>query len=289
MNDLATVRRLQIIAKQRVLDLFYGAYRSAFKGRGIEVEDIREYIPGDDIRAMSWAKTASSGKPFVKTFREERDLTVTLVVDISASVLFGSEWETKRKRVAEIGALLAFSAIFNHDKVSLLLFSDGVERYIPPKRGNKHGIRLIRELLSYKASQRKTDIAKALQYLHRVQRKRSIVFLISDFLSPAWEKAFLLAAKKDDLIAILVQDVSENLMPAMGLVSSSNLETDEELIIDFTQSCVQASNEEKKRMNEHIRNVVNASGASCLDIRTDSSYDDVVLAFFKRRAKALER
>lgn len=170
------VRSIQIAAKERVLDLFYGAYRSAFKGRGIEVEDLREYVPGDDVRAISWSRTASMGRPYIKTFREERDLVVTLIVDISASCNFSSKYTVKRDRIAEVGALLAFSAIYNHDKVALLLFSDHVEKYIPPKRGERHGIRLVRELLSFQPEGRKTDIGKALAFCRKLKRKEQLSF-----------------------------------------------------------------------------------------------------------------
>ena len=194
------IKRIQILAKQRVLDLFYGAYRSAFRGKGIEVDDIREYVAGDDIRSISWAKTARMGKPYVKTFREERDLTITFMVDVSASLDFGSTLSTKRVMAAEIGALLAYAALYNHDKVALLLFSDRIEKYIPAKRGERHVSRVIRELLSFSAEGVGTDIARALEFLHGVEKKRSILFLLSDFLSHGWEKAFAIASKKDDLV-----------------------------------------------------------------------------------------
>jgi len=288
-SELATVRRIQIAAKQRVLDLFHGAYKSAFKGRGIEVEDIREYIQGDDIRAMSWSRTATMGKPYVKTFREERDLTVTLMVDISASLNFGSHFHTKRERLAEIGALLAFSAIYNHDKVSLLLFSDRVERYIPAKRGDKHGMCIIRELLSYNPVGRQTNIADALHFLQHVQSKRAIVFLLSDFLSPSWERDFMLAEKKEDLVAIRIQDPVEKKMPAVGLVFARDLETGVCRMIDIDQKTIDTMTEEDQKNSKHFHSIVESVGANYIDITTDSPYEDALLAFFKKRKRKLVR
>ena len=284
-SELEKIKRIQITAKQRVLDLFYGAYRSAFKGRGIEFEDIREYIHGDDIRAMSWSRTATMGKPYVKTFQEERDLTVTLMVDISASLNFGSLYDTKRERLAEIGALLAFSAIYNHDRVSLLLFSDRVERYIPAKRGDKHGVSLIRELLSYTPSGCQTDIAQALHFLQSVQKKRSIVFLLSDFISPPWEHAFVLAEKKLDLIAIRIQDPEEEKLSTIGLVYAKDLETGEIKMVDIDHKAVAAMTKKREQATTQFHAAVASAGGSYIDVATHRSYEEALLAFFHKRKR----
>lgn len=281
------VRSIQITAKQRVLDLFYGAYRSAFKGRGIEVEDLREYVPGDDVRAISWSRTALMGRPFIKTFREERDLVVTLVVDISASCNFSSRYEVKRERMAEVGALLAFSAIYNHDKVSLLLFSDHVEKYIPPKRGERHGIRLVRELLSFQPKGKKTDIGRALAFLQKTEKKSAIVFLISDFLDEEYKKEFMLASKKDDLIAVRVRDPYELNMPLMGLTRFVDEETDQKQLIDVNDSYLKEFRAKAADNNRRFAELVGKSGASSIEISTEGSFEQDIFLFFQKRERIL--
>jgi uncharacterized protein (DUF58 family) len=281
------IKRIEIEPKQNALDLFSGMYRSVFKGKGIEVEDIREYQIGDDIRSISWAKTAQLGRPFVKNYREERDLTVLLVVDISASESFVSHFASKRERSAEIAALIGFSAIYNHDRVGLVLFSSVVEKYIPPKRGLRHGVRLIRELLAFKPKKKGTNIAEALSFINKVARKRLICFLISDFLSEGFDKEFLLAASKEDLIAMRIYDEEEENLPELGLVRIKDLETDETTIVDVNEKTIKNFQALQKERVEKFRKLVGESGADTIELATKGSYREPIMAFFKKRKKRL--
>jgi len=279
------IRQVEIEAKQRVLDLFAGMYHSAFKGQGIEVEDIREYHPGDEVRAIAWSRTAKMGRPFVKNFREERDLTVMLVVDFSGSEQFGSHFETNRERMAEVGALLAFSAIYNHDRVGLILFSSDIELYIPPKRGLRHGMRLLRELLEFQPKKKGTSLAGALGFLQKVVRKRCIAFVLSDFQAPNFEKEFRLVSQKDDIVAIRIMDAEEKRLPPIGLVRMKDLETGEVDIVDLNDEIVQQFEEEQKRVQSAFNTLVGQSGADIIDISTEGEYYSAIHAFFKARRR----
>lgn len=277
------IRKIEIQAKQSVLDLFSGMYRSRFKGKGIEVEDLREYLPGDDVRSISWSRTAHMGKPYIKNFREERDLTVLLVVDISASLLFGSHFEMKRERMAEVAALLAFSAIYNNDRVGLILFSSEIEKYIPPKRGLKHGVRLIRELLSFEAKKRCTDIAHALHFLNQVMHKRCITFLLSDFQAEGYAKEFLLTSKKNDLVGIRIFDPEEERLSPMGLVQLRDPESEESVLVDITEDVSKEYSEKQKAFLNALQAIVGKSGASLLEIETKGNYETILRTFFGAR------
>ena len=286
MADLFNkVRCIEIAAKERVLDLFSGMYHSAFKGKGIEPEDLREYQPGDDIRAISWSKTAQMGRPFVKNFREERDLTVLLIVDISASQFFGSHYETKRERMAEVAALLAFSAIYNQDRVGLILFSSEIEKYIPPKRGTRHGLRLIRELLAFEPQKTGTDLAGALSFASKMTKKRSISFLLSDFLAPNYTKEFLLAAKKNDLVAIRISDPEEDILTPLGLVHFVDLETGKRERFDLNEEAVRKFSDEQKLRVSEFKTLVGKANAAAIEIETKGAYEPALENFFKMRKK----
>ena len=281
------VRRLEISAKERVLDLFSGMYHSAFKGQGIEIEDIREYQPGDDIKSISWTKTAQMGRPFVKTFHEERDLIVFLLVDISSSQDFASKGIFKRELVAELGALLAFSAIFNHDRVGLILFSSEIEKYIPPKRGTRHGVRLIRELLTFKPKNRGTDIAKALKFLQTVHHKKAICFLLSDFLTDTpYEHDFLMTSKKDDLIAIRIFDPLEENLPPLGLIQLEDLETGKRGLYNIDQKVQKEFQENVKKRISKLTKLAKEVSASLIEMSTQDAPYDALHRFFKLRKKA---
>ena len=229
---LKRVRRIQIITSAMVNDLFAGQYHSAFKGRGMEFEEVREYQPGDDVRTIDWNVTARTGHPFVKSYREERELTVVLLVDVSASQDFGTDTQLKSELVAELGATLAFSAIQNNDKVGLILFTDRIERAVPARKGTRHVLRVIRELLYHQPAGRGTDIAAALEYLSRVLRRRAVVFLISDFQAPSFRDALRVVRHRHDLIPISVGDQREALLPAVGYVELLDPETGEQLLVD---------------------------------------------------------
>ena len=227
------VRAIEIRTRGAVNELFSGEYHTAFKGRGIEFSEVREYVPGDDVRTIDWNVTAREGKPYIKLFEEERELVVMLLVDVSASGEFGSVAGFKREMAAEVAAVLSFSALRNNDKVGLILFSEEVEKFIPPKKGTSHALRIIRDLLAYRAKGRRTDLASGIETLLRVQTKRAIVFLISDFLDGGqWQEAAKVAAKKHDLVALHIVDPRERELPNAGWIAAEDPETDEIVWLD---------------------------------------------------------
>src|SRR5262249_16560787 len=224
-EQLKAVRKIQIRTSHLVTDLFGGQYQSVFKGRGIEFAEVRLYQPGDEVRTIDWNVTARTGVPHVKRYAEERELTVMLLVDASASTFFGSVRLTKAALAAELGALFAFSAITNNDKVGLLVFSDRIEKAVPPRKGTRHVLRVIREVLSLRPVGHATDIAAALEHLRHVTKRRAVVFLISDFLDPNCRHALKLAARRHDLIAVVLDDPREATLPDVGLVELEETET----------------------------------------------------------------
>jgi len=283
---LQHIRRLQIQALRNVDDLFAGIYRSAFKGKGLEFEDVREYRPGDDIRTIDWNVTARSQQPFVKNFREERELTVMLVVDISASSQFSHLDRFKSEMIAELAALLAFSAIKNQDKVGLLLFTNEIELYLKPKKGVRHVLRVIRELLYFTPKHKGTDLPKALSFLGRVQRKHAICFLISDFLADDFKKQAALIAQRHELIAFHVYDTYEKHFVPRGLFNLRDLETGEEELIDTGDSSIQQSfekkSEEKALATKHLFLGI---GADYMAMHTGESSSTVLQRFFQLRGR----
>ena len=278
------IRRLQIQALHNVDDLFAGIYRSTFKGKGLEFEDVREYQPGDDIRTIDWNVTARSRHPFVKNFREERELTVMLVVDISASSHFGHLGRLKSDMIAELAALLAFSAIKNQDKVGLLLFTNEIELYLKPKKGVRHVLRVIRELLYFNPRHKGTNVPQALSFLGRVQRKRMICFLISDFLTHDFSKEAALMAKRHELIAFHVYDLYERDFSPRGLFQLRDLETEEEELIDTgdanVQQHFQRKAEEQATATKHLFHRI---GADYLAMHTGESSSATLQRFFRLR------
>ncbi|MBD3167164.1 DUF58 domain-containing protein [bacterium] len=228
------VRRIEIRTRGIVSEMFSGEYSSAFRGRGIEFSEVREYVPGDDVRAIDWNVSAREGKPYIKLFEEERELLVMLLVDVSASGDFGSVAMLKRELAAELAAVLAFSALRNQDKVGLILFSDKVETYIPAKKGTSHALRMIRDLLAFKPESRGTDLSEALNYLLHTTRKRATVFLVSDFQQPGpWQDAARIVARKHDLIALHLVDPRERLLPPGGLLPAEDPETGDVVWLDL--------------------------------------------------------
>jgi uncharacterized protein (DUF58 family) len=285
---LKEIRRIQISSKKNVKDSLSGSYHSAFKGRGMEFEDVREYQVGDDVRHIDWNVTARMNTPYVKSFREERELTVLLLVDISASSLFGSLEKNKKQVIVEIAALLTCSAIDNNDKVGLLLFSDNVELYLPPKKGAKYSLRILRELLNFKPKGVKTDYSKVLSFLANVQKKQGICFFISDFLSPISKKEVTLIAKRHDLIGVSVLDPKELVLPKKGVYKLRDLESDESIVIDLGKRKVR-DRYEKKMINrkEEIVHLFKRIGADFIHFKSGDSYVNVIYRFFKsRRGKA---
>src|SRR5262252_653683 len=226
------IRRLPLRARRAVEDLLGGEYRSVFKGSGIAFEEVREYQPGDDIRAIDWNVTARIGHPFIKRFIEERELTVMLLVDCSGSNQFGTRLQQKREVAAELAAVLAFSAISNNDKVGLIAFTDRVERFVPPRKGTRHVLRLIRDVLFYQPQHRGTALQQALDYLNRVLHRRTIVFLLSDFLDRDYERTLKRSGRRHDLIAVRIADPREEELPSVGLLEVEDAETGAHLLLD---------------------------------------------------------
>lgn len=284
------VRQIQIRTGRMVSDLLAGAYTSAFKGRGMEFEDVREYQPGDEVRSIDWNVTARMQFPYVKNFREERELTVILVVDLSASGDFGTGRKSKREILAEIAALLALSAVQNSDRVGLLLFTDRVERYLPPKKGVTHALRLIRDLLAFKPVGRGTDLSGALAYLGKIQKKRGICFVLSDFIASDPSQQLTLTARRHDLVSICMTDPKELDFPKVGLLEIMDLESGERQLIDTSrkegrEKLRQASGERIER----VRRLMERIGAGFIDLRTDGDYVAAIRTCFAQRERRCRR
>lgn len=268
-----------------VSDVFQGAYKSRFKGRGMEFEEVRDYLPGDDIRTIDWNVTARMNAPFIKTFKEERELTVMLLVDISRSSLYGTSNKSKKEIIAEIGALLAFSAIKNSDKIGLILFSDEIELYVPPKKGTRHVLRLIRELLAREAHGKGTNLKKALSFMGKVTNRSTICFLISDFITEGYENELKLTALRHDLIGIRVYDQKELSFPALGLAEITDLESGAKKIIDTGNLRFQKQFLENASLNtENIKKTFSRLGAPLIDIDCAQDYLKPIEKSFKSRA-----
>jgi uncharacterized protein (DUF58 family) len=287
---LKKVRRIQLKASRLVNDVLAGEYSSVFRGRGMEFDEVRLYVPGDDVRTIDWNVTARTGIPHVKRFVEERELTVLLLVDQSPSGRFGTTHQSKNEVAAEICALLAFSAIQNHDKVGLIIFTDRVERFVPPKKGKKHVLRVIRELLQHEAAGRSTDIGAALEFLLRVQKRRAVVFLLSDFIAEAssFEKPLRLANRRHDLVTLSVEDPTEARLPPLGLLELEDAETGEVMVVDSGSLNVRRGYESqgrdrKRRLTELFRR----SDVDQVDIDTARPYLDAIVKYFRMRERRL--
>ncbi|MCX7983751.1 MAG: DUF58 domain-containing protein [Bacteroidetes bacterium] len=285
---LKKVRQLEIRTRGLVNQVFSGEYHSVFKGRGMEFSEVREYQFGDDIRSIDWNVTARFNHPFVKVFEEERELTVLLVVDMSGSQFFGSHTALKRDIAIEISAVLAFSAMKNNDKVGLILFTDRIEKFVPPRKGRGHTLRIIRELLSFEPSQRSTNMSVALEYLNHVQKKRSIVFLISDFLDEGYESALRIVGKRHDLIGIVLHDPRENTLPDVGLIRLRDAETGTLRILDTTNPAVRTLYHEfRRRAIEEQHLLFVKSKLDEIFIRLDQPYIKPLADFFRLRERRL--
>ncbi len=283
---LKKVRRIEITTRRMVNDVFSGEYHSVFKGQGMEFDEVREYQPGDDIRAIDWNVTARMGAPYIKRFMEERELVVTFLLDVSASGRFGSQGKTKLDTAAEICAVLAFSAIQNHDKVGAIIFSDEVEKYIPPEKGKKHVLHVVREVLFYQPRRNRTDVATALDYLLRVSKRRGIVFIVSDFLSPDFSRPLAMAARKHDVVAIWLSDPREEELHGSGLMRVWDQEARVERVIDVgSRSARERFRSYVQRRNEETQAVFRRHGIDCVRIDTSQEYIVPLSVFFKSRAK----
>lgn len=285
-SDFQIIRHLQIKAMRRVEGVFAGIYRSTFKGQGLEFETVREYQEGDDIRTIDWNVTARSRIPYIKIFKEERELTVLLMVDLSSSNQYGHTPHFKSEKIAEIGALLAFSAIKNQDKVGLILFTSEIELYLRPQKNIRHVLRVIRELLFFKPKHMGTDLKKALTFVGKIHKKHAICFLISDFDAPNFQLEATLLAKRHELIGIRVNDHYEQVFPNMGLINLQDLETNQQRIVNTADKNVREKFEKKAKQNQLlIKQLFEKIGASFISIQTDEPADEILYHFFKRRIK----
>lgn len=278
------VRKIEIKTRGLTKQLFSGEYHSAFKGRGMAFNEVREYQAGDDIRSIDWNVTARYATPFVKVFEEERELTVVLLVDISGSQGFGTMLQFKRDLVTELCAVLSFSAIQNNDKIGLLFFSDEVEKFIPPKKGKYHALRIIRELLEFQPKGKGTNLSNALAYLTNVLKKKSIVFVISDFISKDYDAALKVASKKHDTVAIQIYDIAEEELPKVGIIRMLDSETNQHLWVDTNSKNVRESYKNWWDSNQKMLNIsLNKNKVDLIKIRTDESYIGPLQNFFRKR------
>lgn len=286
-KDLAKkIRYIQIRTSKTVNEVMAGDYKSAFRGAGMEFDEVREYQPGDEVRSIDWNVTARQGHPFVKRFHEERELTVMVAVDLSASGHFGSGRLSKNEVAAELSALLSFSAVKSNDKVGLLLFTDRIELFIPPAKGVTHAMRIIREVLGFTPVGTQTDIPLALDYLGKVMRKRAVVFVISDFLGDRFEKPLRLLSRRHDLIAVTLSDPRECAFPDVGLLELEDEETGESLLIDTGNVAVRREYElHSERARTGLRQTLRTLGVDQLELLTSQEYQKAVAVFFRRRER----
>lgn len=286
---LRKVRQIEIRARGTVNSVLSGAYSSSFRGRGMEFAEVREYVPGDEIRAIDWNVTARQGHPFVKKFTEERELTVLLAVDASASGDFGTQSEMKGEIMATLSALLAFSAIQNNDRVGLLIFTSTVERFIPPQKGRKHVLRVIRELLYHKPRERGTDVAGAIAHASRLLRHRAVVFLVSDFAAPDFEKPLRLLQRRHDAVAVKVADPRERELPDAGFLELEDPETGEVAVVDTGSRAFRAAYAARKRDEARaLEAMFRRTGTDAVDILIGRDYDETVrplIHYFRKRAQ----
>ncbi len=286
---LRKIRHIEIRARKAVNNVFSGEYHSIFKGRGMEFAEVRPYQPGDDIRSMDWKVTARTGQPFIKVFHEERELTLMLLVDLSGSESFGSVKNFKSETAAELCAALAFSAIRNKDKVGLIAFTDKVELYIAPKKGRAHVLRLIREVLYFQPERKGTDIAAALDYLSNALNKKAILFLVSDFKDEDFEKPLRATARAHDLIAVKIRDPREEALPDVGLITLNDPETGDTVAVDTSSKALRQEYASSVAQDTaELSKLFRGAGIDEIDIRTDQSYIEPLIRFFKQREKRLK-
>ena len=283
---LKKVRKIEIKTKGLSNHIFAGEYHTAFKGKGMAFSEVREYQPGDDVRSIDWNVTARYNAPFVKIFEEEREMTVMLLVDVSGSGDFGTNKQFKRELATEISAILAFSAIKNNDKVGVIFFSDIIEEFIPPKKGKSHILRIIRQVLAFEAKEKKTDISLAIEYFNNVMKKRTICFVLSDFLSPEFEKPLKIASKKHDIIALRIHDKRENSLPNVGIIPLQDAENNSISYVDTSSQKVrELFHNKQEEKQEYLKKLFPKCGVDMIDISTGSDYVKPLMNFFKNRGK----
>lgn len=283
---LQKIKHIQLKTSHLVTSAIAGSYESAFKGHGMNFDEVREYQYGDEVRNIDWNVTARMDSAYIKVFKEERELTIMLLVDLSASGHFGSKIKTKNELAAEVAAILACTAIKNNDKIGMIIFTDKVEKYIPPKKGTSHIWRVIREILSFKPENTQTDISKALEYLMLVVKKKSIAFLVSDFISSDFDKALKIANKQHDLISVYINDPVEYEIPKVGLIELEDAETGESIIINSNNTKFQKLYAKETLKKKHaILKTLQSSDVDHIDIWTNKPYIDPIIKFFKMRGK----
>lgn len=283
---ISKVRQIEIVTRNVVEDVFSGEYHSIFKGLGMEFSEVREYQPGDDVRSIDWNVTARMGQPYVKKYIEERELTVVFLVDASASGMFGSVERCKNEFAAEICAVLAFSAIKNNDRVGLAVFTDEVEKVVVPKKGRKHVLRVIRELLFYRPRQRGTSIREGMEYLMRLLTRRAVVFVVSDFLDDGYEKPLRSLARRHDVVLMRITDPRELELPAVGLIRLEDAETGRREVIDTSSRTARegfAALVERRRKTQDA--LFKSARVDCIDLKVGSSYIEPLMGFFRMREK----
>jgi len=281
---ISKIRQIQIYTSRAVDASFAGQYESVFKGRGMQFDEVREYTPGDDIRTIDWNVTARTGKPYIKRFVEEREMTVIFAVDLSASGDFGTVNKAKNELAAEFCAVLAFAAAKNNDKVGLLIFTDQIELYIPPKKGTRHVLRVIRELLYFKMPQRKTNIPHALDYVAKVLHKKATIFLVSDFIETDFKKPISLLNKRHDVVAVSVRDKAERALPGVGLIEFTDAESGEIILVDTSSKKFRRQYEDRSssRFNE-LKDMLRSVNVDCISVNTDKPYIQDLISFFRIR------
>lgn len=282
---LKKVRKIEIKTRGLSKNIFAGEYHTAFKGRGMTFSEVREYQYGDDIRNIDWNVTARFNKPFIKVFEEEREMTMMLLVDVSGSGDFGTQVQTKKELVTEIAATMAFSAIQNNDKIGVILFSDKIEKFIPPQKGRKHVLYIIRELLGFEPQSKKTDITGALHYFTNVIKKRCTAFIISDFMDKGYEKALIIANNKHDMVAMNIYDKRETELPSIGLLKVKDAETDEDMWVDTSSRAIRfAYKKHWAERQDKIQQAFNKSGIDSVSVSTDEDYVRALMKLFSLRA-----
>ncbi len=281
---LKKVRKIEIKTRRLSNHIFGGEYHSTFKGRGMTFSEVRQYQYGDDIRAIDWNVTARYNEPYVKVFEEERELTMMLMVDVSGSELFGTVQQFKKDTVTEIAATLAFSAIQNNDKVGLILFSDEIELFIPPKKGRSHVLRIIRELIEFEPKSKETNVNQSLKFLSNVMKKKAIVFLLSDFMDEGYEQTLKITANKHDITGIRVYDIHDQEMPNLGVVSMLDAESGKTTLVNTSSSKVRTDYKNYSlKLEDYFKNSFRKSGAGTINMRVDESYVKKLLGYFKQK------
>ncbi len=290
LDLLKHVRQIHIRTRRLVYDVFAGQYHSTFKGRGMEFAEVREYVPGDDARTIDWNVTARLGQPYVKQYVEERELTVMLLVDLSASGQFGSVMKLKTEIATELCAVLALSAIMNHDKVGLILFTDRIEKFIPPQKGKHHVLRVIREVLYFQPQRRGTDVGLALEYLRTISRRRSVSFLVSDFLASDYETPLRIAHRRHDIIPISITDRRELSLPRLGFMTLQDLETGAYLVVDTSSAAVRRQYQQRREAAvAQRRQLFRSLGIDAIEVHTDEPFITPLMRFFRQREQRLKR